>query len=764
MWTTAPRIVAEHLQGVREPLGLSLAPGPPASGVEVARALARSLLPPERPATPPAWLLPGQVRSFRRALAALVRHGGALLADPVGSGKTYVSLAVAAALGAGRPTACLVPATLTDQWRAVAASLGVLVAVETHQAASRGRLPARTRGLVIVDESHHLRNPATRRYRTLAPWLIGRPVLLLSATPVVNRLEDLAHQLLLGVRDDALAADGVVSLKAAIASGCGLEALGSIIIEEPAHVGPRPARNVVLSVPTAEETRRAMRTIAALARLRLSSIPSVKTLVRGVLVGSAASSLPALVSALRRYRALLRHAADAAREGRRLGRAELRRFAGGLDDQMVLWTLVAGAEGATNDGGRLELALDDLRALEIVMVQVEEAAAKNDPKIERLRGLVGDRLPTIVFCTRRETVRHLRDRLAPPAVAWCTGDRAGLGPLPAPRASVLAWFRDTHDFAWQESGVRVPPPSCLIVTDVAAEGLDLRRAGRIVHYDLPWTPMRLEQREGRAVRLGSVRAEVEVIRFGMPQPYEAALALGARLRRKAGMPARVGIGPDGGRLWRWRAELADALHGDSATHGCAQVPARTAMLCPGTNGGGTSLLAGFEILGVRSGHRQPLGSVVGWLDQRGSWCEDSGTVSARLREAAACARVICPAPAAVRAALERLAVPTLSRLAAAAARGWMAAEPEPSVRVLAQRLGELVRLAARGRDATALTRLEAALAFVARGHTAGESMLVQQLVGADERTLRNVLARMPPAPPRWDALDVRLTGLVLFDG
>ena len=32
---------------------------------------------------------------------------------------------------------------------------------------------------------------------------------------------------------------------------------------------------------------------------------------------------------------------------------------------------------------------------------------------------------TLVFVTRRETVRYLRDRLGPPAVAWCTGERAG---------------------------------------------------------------------------------------------------------------------------------------------------------------------------------------------------------------------------------------------------------------------------------------------------------------------------------------------------
>jgi hypothetical protein len=63
-----------------------------------------------------------------------------------------------------------------------------------------------------------------------------------------------------------------------------------------------------------------------------------------------------------------------------------------------------------------------------------------------------------------------------------------------------------------------------------------------------------------------------------------------------------------------------------------------------------------------------------------------------------------------------------------------------------------------------LIRLEAALAFVARGHTAGEAMLVQQLAESDERALRDALTRVPSAPPRCDALDVRLTGLVLFGG
>src|SRR4051812_28236239 len=88
-WTAPPRIVAESLEAVPEPLLTILRPGLPARAPDVAGSLARALAPDEALDTPPAWLLPEQLQSFRRVLAAIRRHGGAVLADPVGSGKTY---------------------------------------------------------------------------------------------------------------------------------------------------------------------------------------------------------------------------------------------------------------------------------------------------------------------------------------------------------------------------------------------------------------------------------------------------------------------------------------------------------------------------------------------------------------------------------------------------------------------------------------------------------------------------------------------------
>ena len=113
-----PTIVAESLTSVAEPLATVLAAGSGRSvRGAVAAALAASLAPPESAAVPPTGCGQHSARRFARALAALGRYGGALLADPVGTGKTYVALAAAAAMNGPRPTVCLVPAGLREQWQ-----------------------------------------------------------------------------------------------------------------------------------------------------------------------------------------------------------------------------------------------------------------------------------------------------------------------------------------------------------------------------------------------------------------------------------------------------------------------------------------------------------------------------------------------------------------------------------------------------------------------------------------------------------------------
>ena len=63
------------------------------------------------------------------------------------------------------------------------------------------------------------------------------------------------------------------------------------------------------------------------------------------------------------------------------------------------------------------------------------------------------------------------------------------------RNIVLAEFRETTNI--------------LISTDAGGEGLNLQFSNCVINYDLPWNPMKIEQRIGRVDRIGQQR-DVEV--------------------------------------------------------------------------------------------------------------------------------------------------------------------------------------------------------------------------------------------------------------
>src|SRR4051812_9233349 len=212
-----PRILSEHLIPVAEPLAVALEPAGEAPPRAVVGLAARALLDGTSLATGawPAWLAPHQIPAANRLIAIISRRGGALLADEVGLGKSYIALAVA--LARNEPFALVIPAVLVAQWRGLLGRLGVHdVPMITHESLSAEgfRPPDRSSAaFVVVDEAHRFRNPETTRYRALARLIAGTPVLLVTATPIHNRVADLLHLLRLFLRDHALAALGVPSLR-----------------------------------------------------------------------------------------------------------------------------------------------------------------------------------------------------------------------------------------------------------------------------------------------------------------------------------------------------------------------------------------------------------------------------------------------------------------------------------------------------------------------------------------------------------------------
>lgn len=97
--------------------------------------------------------------------------------------------------------------------------------------------------------------------------------------------------------------------------------------------------------------------------------------------------------------------------------------------------------------------------------------------------------------------------------------------------------REAHVAALTASERRV-----LVATDCLSEGVNLQEHfDAVVHYDLPWNPNRLEQREGRVDRYGQPRDQVRaVLMFGTANPIDAAV-LRVLIRKAREIHKRLGI-------------------------------------------------------------------------------------------------------------------------------------------------------------------------------------------------------------------------------
>ena len=169
--------------------------------------------------------------------------------------------------------------------------------------------------------------------------------------------------------------------------------------------------------------------------------------------------------------------------------------------------------------------LDDVteeRAALAALIELARAAEAHDSKQRAvLRLLHLAREPAILFTEYRDTLESLHAAL---------GEEAGVlhgGLDRAERAAVLSRFAS--------GGLRV-----LLATDAAGVGLNLHQRCRlVVNLELPWNPVRLEQRIGRVDRIGQ-RRMVHAVNMVAGGTAESDVL--ARLVRRLDR-ARAAIGP-----------------------------------------------------------------------------------------------------------------------------------------------------------------------------------------------------------------------------
>ena len=417
-----------------------------------------------------------QERTALRVLQDL--RGRAVLADEVGLGKTVEAglvLKEYAIRGLVRRALVLTPPALATQWREemeekfslpfallrstrdwegrpfLIASLDTAKR-EPHRAAAQ----ARTWDLVIVDEAHRLKSRASLNWRFVA-GLRKKYMLLLTATPVQNNLDELFNLVSLLKPGQLHTYD--TFLERYVAS---------------------PDRRVPARVP---ELRRRLRDVMVRNRRGISFVLPPRR-VHGLAVELG-----------REERELYEDVTDFVRDAWSGGGGWLP-----LTARLTLIVLQREIGSSTFAAAATlrKMAAGSLFGFEererLAALHVRAAAIHANVKADHLRRfLASTDEKVLVFTQYRRTLEYLRGGLEADGVPVAVYH----GGLPHPaKDEAVRGFR---------GGKRV-----FLSTEAGGEGRNLQFARTLVNYDLPWNPLRIEQRIGRVHRLGQDR-EVHVV-------------------------------------------------------------------------------------------------------------------------------------------------------------------------------------------------------------------------------------------------------------
>ena len=504
-----------------------------------------------------------QLDALLRLRVAMREFGGALLADAVGLGKTYVALAVAREF----PTVhILAPATLLPMWRsAIAITESHNITLHSLHRMSRapigavpnskgpnskghyGEVPDRARSLVIIDEAHHLRTRTTARYNNVVAFTANREVLLLTATPVHNRERELRAllALFLGHRADALdhatLARCVIRRQASAAGAAGIPT----VREHPAHRLPdnHMVLECLLTLPPPLPVHEG---VAASALVRLG------------LLRAWCSSDAALSDTIRRRQLRGEALLHSLAHGRYPTQRELQSWIVGNDSVQLGFPELLVATASADTGEMLKTLLSHLDGLQALLQLHTRTSMADARRVELLRSLVGTETLTMNISYPRDDVRRPAENepVAPPAIVAFSqfastvralhralSDLAGIALLTSEGGRIASGAIARHEliatFAPKAHGR--PPPAAherirlLLTTDLLAEGVNLQDAGVIVHLDLPWTHALRQQRVGRLARMGASHSFVDVHTFEPSMGADAVLRVVAALERKAGL-------------------------------------------------------------------------------------------------------------------------------------------------------------------------------------------------------------------------------------
>ncbi|RWR15106.1 DEAD/DEAH box helicase [Siminovitchia fortis] len=425
---------------------------------------------------PELTLLPHQKETAARVIEDM--NGKAILADEVGLGKTIEAGLVLKEYmirGLVKRALILVPASLVSQWtfelnskfhiHAVAATKSyvwerydcVVSSIDTAKRSPHKEIIAEQAfDLIIIDEAHKLKNHRTKNYEFVQS-LKKKFCLLLTATPIQNKIEEIFY---------------LVSLL------------------KPGHLGSQSSflekyKNKRLSAKENEHLKSLVNKVMIRNRRVDTGIEWTKRHVETIPIhfNNEEKDLYESIGLLRQ-----------------------------TDIPMPAFSIMTLQREACSSREAVFFTLKNMLQKEnpsaqymkcIQLIQQKIDAVTRNSKAEKALELIkkiDDKV--IIFTEYRATQLYLQWFLQQHGIK-SVPFRGGF------KRSKKDWMRDLF-----KNQVQV-----LIATEAGGEGINLQFCSHVINYDLPWNPMRLEQRIGRVHRLGQ-KDDVHIYNFAVKNTIE----------------------------------------------------------------------------------------------------------------------------------------------------------------------------------------------------------------------------------------------------
>ncbi len=201
------------------------------------------------------------------------------------------------------------------------------------------------------------------------------------------------------------------------------------------------------------------------------------------------------------------------------------------DEAEAEWTDAEGEVLGLDEISELEresLAKEEKSDIARLLTDIRQLPA--DTKAECLRQEL-DKLRTdgyaqaMVFTQYTDTMDFLREQLTNQTKlrVMCFSGRGG-----EVQGNDGRWRRISRDEAKRR--FRSGEADVLLCTDAASEGLNFQFCGALINYDMPWNPMRVEQRIGRIDRLGQQHKKIRIVNLHYHGTVEADVYMALRRR------------------------------------------------------------------------------------------------------------------------------------------------------------------------------------------------------------------------------------------